>query len=717
MRGKHAFPVLLFLLSTMANGQQLTLEGQVSMHNSQYHTGRIEYVEGAIVSAPFTTTQVSGKKGVFRLEFAGVDASNTVSASVEKAGFEVVNTSSLQGVSMGREALLHVFLAEEGWLEQAKGELLQNGLRALTARHRALTASLRRGGEESRATVVGLERQLGRKLATRFEAEQALNEQLDLLTPRLPKAMERLVRVNLDHASIPYRNAFEYFKQGKMEDAIAVLEGSGLEAAADAALARFLEWERKGKTRQATEAKAGVQQAVEGFQLQAQAHLLLFQFQDALEVHQKAAALLQKTGGEENTALADAYSAVALGHLLLQDRGRALHYQQQSIKIKERRLEPDNPRVGAAYHLLAEIFYGNEDYPMALEAQQKAISIQEQALAPSHPDVAVSYAGLADIYHAMGEYPLALNARQQALRIQEQVLAPTHPDIARSYHALADIHRNKGAYLEALEAQLKALFIQEQALPPNHPDITRSYNNLALAYLKLGDYDKALAIQQKAITLQEQNLPAGHPDIAAAYHSLVSTFYFLQEVDKALEYEQKAYAMLKEQFPPYHSRIKEVEASFAFLYTTRGDRREAAGQYQEAIQDFRNALEYQPDIPELRKRIRQMESGQSPRQANSQEAFALNQRGKAGNVPAPQRANRIDPLKAAAPVPSSDYGFFQVSKATSLREGPTSSSKVLRRLAVGDRLQVIEKTEYYWWKVKDNGRIGYVKAQLLEGVK
>ncbi|MCB0550247.1 MAG: tetratricopeptide repeat protein [Phaeodactylibacter sp.] len=715
MRGKHAFPILLFLVSTAAYGQQLTLEGQVSIHNSQYRTGRIEFVEGAIVSAPSTTTQVSGKKGIFQLEFAGVDAGNPVTASVEKAGLEVVNTGALQGVAIGSEAPLRVFMAEKGWLEQEQKELLRSSIEALTTRQGALAASLRRGGEESRATVMELERWFARKIATRFEAEEILNEQQEELARRLPESIERLARINLDYASAHYQKAFEYFKQGKMVNAVAVLNGAELEKEAEAALASFLDWERKGKAKQAAEAREGVYQAVESCQLQALAHLLLFRYQDALNVHQKATTLLQRAGGEEDMALAEAYSAIALSHLLLTDMNRALHYQQQSVKIKERRLEPDSPELASAYHFLAEIYLGNEDYPMALEAQEKAISIRERALPTGHPGIAAAYAGLADIYTAWGEYPLALNARQQALRIQEQALAPNHPDIARSYHALAEAHRNEGAHLKALEAELKAIFILEQALPHNHPDIAKSYNSLALAYLKLGDYEKALAIQQKIIALQEQNLPAGHPDIAASYHSMVSTFYFLQDLDRALEYEQQAYAMLKEQFPPYHPRIKEVESSFAFLYTTRGDRREAAGKFQEAIQDFKNALEYQPDIPELRKRIRQMESGQSPRQTDNQEAFALNQRGKAGSVPAPQRANRIEQPKAA--VPHSDYGFFQVTKATSLRERPTSSSSVLRRLAEGDRLQVIEKTEYYWWKVRDNGRTGYVKAQLLEEVK
>jgi len=714
MKGKHVIPSLLILAAPTVYAQQITLEGQVSIHNSQYHTGKIEYVEGAIVSAPFTTTQTTNKKGAFKLGFAGVDGGNAVAVSVEKAGLEAADPIALRGLAIGREAPLRVSLAKKGWLEQAQKELLNNSLKALAARRDALATSLRREGEESRIAILGLEKQLNRKIATRFEGEQILNEQREELARWLPERTEKLVRVNLDFASALFRKAYEHYKQGEMEKAAASLDGPALNKKAEAVLANFRELESKGKSKQAEEAKESVRQVAEEYQLKAQAHLLLFQYQDALDAHQKAASLLEKAGGQEDIPLAEAQAAVALTYLLLGDYKNALHHQQRDVKIKEALLGTAASETASSYNLLALAYQNLEEYQMALEVQKKAVSIKEQALAPGHPDLAVSYAGLAGIYRSMGEHSMALEAQLKALHTQERALPPNHPDIGRSYNAIAEIHLAGKTHEKALEAQLKALFIQERALALNHPDIARSYNNLALIYLNLGKFENALAIQQKILATQEQALPASHPDIATSFHNLASTFYFLKDLDSALQHEHRAYAILKEQLPPYHPQIKAVESSFAFLYTTRGERRQAAGQYQEAIADLRQALEFHPDNPDARKRIKQMEAGQARRQADQQEALAMNQKGTARSAPAPQRGSRLEPKKEAAPQP---LGIFQATQETSLRERPTSSSKVLRRLSAGDKLQLIEKTEYHWWKVMDKGRVGYVKALLMEKVE
>lgn len=708
MKGNFIIPILLSLVTLAAFGQQATLEGQVFIHNSGYRTGKVQYVEGAYISAPNTTTQASNKKGVFQLRFAGVDAGNAVALSVEKAGMEVANPAGLQGVVIGREAPLRVFLAEKGQLEQARKALLSSSLQALNARHKALTAALRAGGPEGQAAVPELGKQLNRKIATRFEAERLLNEQMEELEKRLPEMADQLAGVNLDFASVAYRQAYEFYRLGEMEKAAATLDEALLDREADAALSRLQDGKGRGKARQAAEEAEKVRQAAEAYQLKAQALLMLFRYLDAGRAHLKAATLLEKAGEQEDVRLAGAYTAVALDYLLRAEYGNALPYQQKSLAIKERLLGPGSPETAASCNLLAELHRLREDYPAALEVQQRAVAIYEQAPAPGHPGLAHSYAGLAAVYRGMGEYSMATEAQQKALAIQEQALPPNHPDVARSYYTLAEIHQKEGAQMKALEAELKAIFIQERSLPPNHPDIARSYGSLALIYLNLGDFEKALAVQQKIIAMQEQSLPANHPDIANSYHNLTSTFYFLKDLDSALEYEQKAYAILKEQLPPYHPQIQSVESTFAFLYTTRGERRQAAGQYREAMEDLRKALEFQADNPEAKMLIKRIEAGQT----GGQEALAL--RGTARNKPAPQRASRAEAPKEKA---AGHYGRYQVTKATSLRERPSSSSAVLRRLAVGDQLQVVEKTEHYWWKVSDNGRVGYVKALLLEGVE
>ncbi|MEM8909312.1 MAG: SH3 domain-containing protein [Bacteroidota bacterium] len=55
-----------------------------------------------------------------------------------------------------------------------------------------------------------------------------------------------------------------------------------------------------------------------------------------------------------------------------------------------------------------------------------------------------------------------------------------------------------------------------------------------------------------------------------------------------------------------------------------------------------------------------------------------------------------------------------VTKKTSLRRGAHSKSSVLRRLAAGEKVNVLDDTGKYWWWVAWKGKKGWVKRYLLE---
>jgi SH3-like domain-containing protein len=62
-------------------------------------------------------------------------------------------------------------------------------------------------------------------------------------------------------------------------------------------------------------------------------------------------------------------------------------------------------------------------------------------------------------------------------------------------------------------------------------------------------------------------------------------------------------------------------------------------------------------------------------------------------------------------------GTFEIIQRTSLRSEPDAQARVMKRLAVGTNLVLLEKTDKYWWKMKLNGQVGYVKQRLLVGVQ
>jgi len=67
----------------------------------------------------------------------------------------------------------------------------------------------------------------------------------------------------------------------------------------------------------------------------------------------------------------------------------------------------------------------------------------------------------------------------------------------------------------------------------------------------------------------------------------------------------------------------------------------------------------------------------------------------------------------AAPIPEPDNTLFALTEATSLREGPTHKTEVILRFRPGDQVELLEKHDRWWWRVRFEGRSGYVKAFLL----
>lgn len=80
--------------------------------------------------------------------------------------------------------------------------------------------------------------------------------------------------------------------------------------------------------------------------------------------------------------------------------------------------------------------------------------------------------------------------------------------------------------------------------------------------------------------------------------------------------------------------------------------------------------------------------------------------------PFPRTISENRPAPYAAPMKArTDY--FVVTEKTSLRESPDSQAEVLLRLSVDAKMEVLDSSGKYWWKVQYNGRTGWVKSALL----
>lgn len=554
--------LILSSIKQPLNAQQILLEGQVSIHNSLYETGKIQYVSSAFANAPFADSDETDVEGRFGLTFVGMDKGTEVKVSVEKSGLELVNTYELERVIIGRKPLLRVYLTEKGKLAKAQTELYNISKKALFAEKNAIIARLQGSKQEQKAALQELENKLSIEIADAATAIELLENKITSIEKRLPEFAQKMAVVNLDFASDLYIKAYEQFKTGDIEGAILELDDAELEGSYQSAVSTIAAGKKLQETGKEIEDKGLLQvdQIVESYQLKAASYKLLFQYRLATESYERAVQILKETTGEQTAKLADTYGVLAMTYRDLGEYKKALDALLEALAIKEQIYHDNHPQIAVSYNNLALILQELGDYKNALLAQQKDIIIREQAYGIQHPSLATSYNNLATIYQDLGLYEDALLAQRKDIAIREQIYEAKHPSIATSYNNLALIYQNLEDYESALIAQEKSLAIKKEIYDTNHPSIATSYNNLALIYQDLELYEKALLNQQKALLIREQIYEAKHPLLGISYTNMGSILFLTEDYKQAKSYFNKALSIFKEKLGTDHPNTQLVQS-------------------------------------------------------------------------------------------------------------------------------------------------------------
>ncbi|MEL6142267.1 MAG: tetratricopeptide repeat protein, partial [Bacteroidota bacterium] len=344
--------------------QQINLTGRVSIHNSKYRTGQIDYVEGTVVSAPYAGETNSDNEGKWRLTFQGIPGGTVIKLGVEKAGYEVVNSYDLERVVLGQKPRLPIYITTKGRLAQAQTELYNISKKALYARKDAIIARLQGEKAESETALAELAADWGVEISSVGEAMTLLDSKIEELEQRLPKFAQELAAKNLDFASDLYIKAYELYQAGDIERAIAMLDDAKLEQSYQEALATIEEGKNLANIAEDLQEKGRLQidQILESYQLKAEGHNVLFEYRKAATAQRKIVEILATSSAEETLELADAYGA--LGNTLqdLGDYTKALNAKLRSTQIKEKLLSSDDEDLATSYNNLAGIYQDLGDY-------------------------------------------------------------------------------------------------------------------------------------------------------------------------------------------------------------------------------------------------------------------------------------------------------------------------------------------------------------------
>jgi tetratricopeptide (TPR) repeat protein len=151
------------------------------------------------------------------------------------------------------------------------------------------------------------------------------------------------------------------------------------------------------------------------------------------------------------------------------DYENAIEYHEKALEIYQKTLPPNHPDLATSYNNIAMVYMNMGEYSKALSFFEKTHEIFEKTLPPNHPSLATSYNNIGGVYRNMGEYSKALSFYEKALEIKQKTLPPNHPSLAASYNNIAFVYDSMREYSKALAYFERALDIYKRSLPPNHP--------------------------------------------------------------------------------------------------------------------------------------------------------------------------------------------------------------------------------------------------------
>jgi hypothetical protein len=394
----------------------------------------VEGVQIIFAGAVPTTSEQTGK---FRLAFTGKKEGDLAFLTeLSKKGFELANDKDLEHIKLSSSDQLgtDIIVAKTGIIEAAKKDYYAISDKALKAGFDKEKARLKAELQNAKVSE--------QQYQDQFEA---LQKQYDNQKKELDNLSEKFAKVNFDDVSPLYQQALQFFKDGKVDDAIKVLENANLNKQTEKIIR-----ERKS----------------------------IEDDKKALAQREKILAKTQKEQIESIQLLADLYAS--------------------KFEIAKAEIQYDQLLILDSTNL--DLLRGCADFYRDNHLYEKALQLYPKILA--HPQVeewqkAKAYGDSGDMLTSIGQLENALASFVQLKNSHELSLKKdpnsffSKQQLSIAFERLGDMHSTLGNLKTALRFYEKDKDISQE-LYDAHPIIVESKNHLAVSYERLGNTHAAL---------------------------------------------------------------------------------------------------------------------------------------------------------------------------------------------------------------------------------
>ncbi|MGE0084631.1 MAG: tetratricopeptide repeat protein [Desulfococcaceae bacterium] len=421
--------------------------------------------------------------------------------------------------------------------------------------------------EEYEQKLAGLDVDLKEKeriIRERNRAIAQLTEERDKARMMAGEWGKEYAEKNLKQVSEMYKEAYRYFLNGEIDQAMKTLDDAKMDQALAAA--------RKQKE----EAEKAIQQSIENYMLKARLCIIGFQFAEAEKNFQKA--VDAEPENLENTFEFAVYLEKQNKEL------KALPLYEKALFLAEKRKNEGN--IATVLNNLGNLYWNKNNYMSAEKAYSRALDIYEN-LSEANPSKYLLYMARAQnnfglLYQSENDYRSAEKAYSRALDIYENLSKSNSdtymPDIAMIQNNMGLFYATKNEYASAEKVFQRALDIYEKISKTNPdkylPALAEIQNNLGFLYNYKNDYASAEKAYQHALKifekLSESNPDRYDPYVAGTQNNLGRLFLYKNEwvtAEKKFLYSLEIFEKLSKINPDtYLPDVAMTLANFAIFH-------------------------------------------------------------------------------------------------------------------------------------------------------
>jgi tetratricopeptide (TPR) repeat protein len=263
-------------------------------------------------------------------------------------------------------------------------------------------------------------------------------------------------------------------------------------------------------------------------------HYFLGEYQHALEFHQRALNIAEKSNYQAGVALS--LHHIGMIHLARGDYAAALVEYEKSLKISEKLR--DRAGVAISLHQIGRTLQACGDYWAALVKYEKALKISEELGDRAGVAGALHQIGL--IQQDRGDYTAALTKHEKVLKILEEL--GDRVGVATSLHQIGNVHYLRGDNAAALAEYEKSLKIKETL--GNRAGLADSMHQIGRIHQARGDYAAAQVEYEKALKIFEEL--GNRTDMAITHGQIGKLFTETARYSEAFEHLLFAHATFVE---------------------------------------------------------------------------------------------------------------------------------------------------------------------------